>query len=310
MRAIVCHERLAASVPFGQRRPTARHMIAQLIERPQSKADMTASRHISPSGSGKRLMFPIFAEFGPVKLYSYGLMMALGFWIATQISSREFERRGGDADQFWRLALLSFVTALVTSHLWWWVGEAIAGRAGRVELLSGSGHVWFAGMIGGMVTGWWLARRRRLGVLQVLDSAALGLPLGHALGRIGCHLAGDGDWGRTTDVPWGVAYEKAIAGWPYEPGVVVHPTSLYETAAYTLVFGVLLLYRRRAEGGALLGACLVLTSIARFIIELWRLNPSVLGRLSEAQLVALALCAIGGWLWLKGSCATPSKAKP
>ena len=246
-------------------------------------------------------MFPILAEIGPVKLYSYGLMMAIGFWVATQIASRHFKSRGGDPELFWKLALISFVIALVTSHLWWWAREALAGRAGARELVSGAGHVWFAGLIGGLIAAWWLARRHRLSVLDLLDSATLAMPLGHALGRVGCHLAGDGDWGRVTDMSWGVAYPKAIAGWPHEPGVVVHPTSLYEAAAYTLVFGGLFVSRRSFGRGALLGASLVLTSIARFIIEFWRLNATVALGLSEAQIVAVVLCLLGATLWFRGS---------
>jgi len=243
-------------------------------------------------------MIPVFFEIGPVKLYSYGLMMALGFWIGAQIASKEYQRRGGNADLFWRLALLSFIAALLTSHLWWWAWEALNGRAGAAELFSGSGHVWFAGMIGGLVVGWWLTRRHKLDSKSVLDSAALGLPLGHGLGRIGCHLAGDGDWGKVTDVPWGVAYENAFVGWPHAPGVVVHPTPLYEAGAYGLIFVGLLISKKRFGPGGLLGACLVLTSIARFIIEFWRVNPEVLWGLSEAQMVALVLTAIGARLWL------------
>jgi phosphatidylglycerol:prolipoprotein diacylglycerol transferase len=245
-------------------------------------------------------MIPILAEFGPIKLYSYGLMMALGFWVGAQIGSREYARRGGDADEFWRLALYCFVGALATSHLWWWAREAAAGRAGRAELLSGSGHVWFAGLIGGLLTGWLLSRRRGLDPLTVLDGAALGTPLGHALGRIGCHLAGDGDWGQVTEAPWGVAYEKGIAGWTHPPGVTVHPTSLYEAAAYTLVCGALFALRKRSGRGMLFGSFLVLTSVARFAIEFWRVNPPVALGLSEAQWVAIALCIVGAFLWTVG----------
>jgi phosphatidylglycerol:prolipoprotein diacylglycerol transferase len=244
-------------------------------------------------------MFPVIARIGPITLYSYGLMMAVGFWVAAHLAGREYGRRGGDPERFWKLALYCFVAALVTSHLWWWIGAFRAGTADAGDLLSGSGHVWFAGLVGGLANGWWLARRLSMDRLQVLDSAALGIPIGHAFGRIGCHLAGDGDWGRVTDVPWGVAYEDAIIGWPHAEGVVVHPTPLYEASAYTLVFGLLWLYRRRAGAGALLGACLVLTSIARWTIENWRLNPIVALESTEAQLVSIVLFAVGAWLWLR-----------
>ena len=68
--------------------------------------------------------------------------------------------------------------------------------------------------------------------------------------------------------------------------MTVHPTSLYEAAAYTLVCGALFALRKRSGRGMLFGAFLVLTSVARFAIEFWRVNPSIALGLSEAQLVA------------------------
>ncbi len=244
-------------------------------------------------------MYPILAQIGPITLYAYGLMMAIGFWLATEVASREYARRGGDPSAFWRLALVAFLVALVTSHGYWWLREAAAGRAGVRELLSGAGHVWFAGMIGGLIAGWLLLRRRRMSTLDALDSAGLGLPLGHAIGRIGCHLAGDGDWGTITDVPWAVSYERGLAGWPHPPGVEVHPTPLYETIAYLIVFAALWTWRRRLDGGALLGTSLITTSVARFAIEFWRVTPVVAAGWTEAQWVALALVTIGAVLLIR-----------
>jgi phosphatidylglycerol:prolipoprotein diacylglycerol transferase len=68
----------------------------------------------------------------------------------------------------------------------------------------------------------------------------------------GCHVAGDGDWGTVTDMPWGVAYTKAIVGWadpstgvPYPPGVRVHPTPIYEFIEGVIVFGTLWSLRKK-----------------------------------------------------------------
>jgi phosphatidylglycerol:prolipoprotein diacylglycerol transferase len=133
-----------------------------------------------------------------------------------------------------------------------------------------------------------------------LDSVALGAPVGHALGRVGCHLAGDGDWGTVTAGPWGVAYENAFIGWPHPPGVRVHPTSLYEAACYLAIFALLWGVRRRLEDrpGALLALYLVLAAPARFAIETIRIDPEVLWGLTQAQLLSIALFAAGAvWLW-------------
>ena len=93
-----------------------------------------------------------------------------------------------------------------------------------------------------------------------------------------------------------MAYPNAIVGWNYPPGVYVHPTPLYETLAYTLVFAFLWSIRKRPHpDGTLFWWYLVLASSARFFIEFVRINPRIVAGLSEAQLISIALVAIGSW---------------
>src|SRR5262249_13803695 len=109
-------------------------------------------------------------------------------------------------------------------------------------------------------------------------------------------LAGDGDWGAETNLPWGMAYPNAIVGWAYAPGVRVHPTPLYEFFVYTLIFFVLhSMQRRHHADGTVFWWYLVLAPAARFLIEFVRINPGVLLGLTEAQWISLALIATGGW---------------
>jgi len=116
------------------------------------------------------------------------------------------------------------------------------------------------------------------------------------LRRLGCQLAGDGDWGRETTLPWGMAYPNAIVGWDYPPGVRVHPTPLYEFAAYTAVFLFLWSIRTRPlRDGTLFWLYLVLACGARFAIEFIRINPPFALGLTQAQVTSLALVAIGAW---------------
>ncbi len=136
------------------------------------------------------------------------------------------------------------------------------------------------------------------------------LVIGQALGRIGCHLSGDGDWGMPTTLPWGVQYPNAIVGWngntvlkldshnhlvsAFYPGVHVHPTPIYEAILYTLIF--LFLWSRRKETkvpGQLFYLYLMLAGAARFMVEFLRVNPRVFMGLSEAQLIAIVMMIIG-----------------
>ena len=93
-----------------------------------------------------------------------------------------------------------------------------------------------------------------------------------------------------------MAYPNAIVGWSYAPGVRVHPTPLYEFAAYTLVFAILWSIRKRQyRDGTIFWLYLILAPTARFLIEFVRINPPVFLGLSQAQLVSLGLVAIGSW---------------
>jgi phosphatidylglycerol:prolipoprotein diacylglycerol transferase len=243
-------------------------------------------------------MHPVLFELGPLTLYSYGLMVALGFWVGSWIAARETARRGGRSADAWRLCLWMLLGAFVASH-----GLAVLTQPGGPtwsSVFSGAGQVWYGALLGGLATAFVGARRMGMDRAAFLDSVALGAPVGHALGRVGCHLAGDGDWGTVTAGPWGVAYENAFIGWPHPPGVRVHPTSLYEAACYLAIFALLWGVRRRLEDrpGALLALYLVLAAPARFAIETIRIDPEVLWGLTQAQLLSIALFAAGAvWLW-------------
>ena len=131
------------------------------------------------------------------------------------------------------------------------------------------------------------------------DIAAPALALAYGVGRIGCHVAGDGDWGSVTDVPWGVAYTNAIIGWvdpstgiPYPPGTRVHPTPIYEFLQAVVVFVILWSLRKKNYApGTFAWLYLILAGFSRFVVEFWRINPPLGWGLSEAQWFSLALIA-------------------
>lgn len=244
-------------------------------------------------------MYPVLFSFGPITVYSFGVMMALGFYVAASLAVAEYKRRGGDPEQMWNFLLWVFLAGLVGSKVLS-VGADLGAffRNPIEQVMSGSGFVWYGGLLGGFAAAWPLSRRYKINFGTVLECTALGLPIGQAIGRLGCHVAGDGDWGVVTDVPWGVAYEKAIVGWPHAPGVLVHPTPLYEFAAYTAVFLFLYSIRKRDyPHGTLFCLYLVGASTARFLVEFIRVNPSIGFGLTQAQWIAIVLF-IGGVSWL------------
>lgn len=242
-------------------------------------------------------MYPVLFRIGPLTIYGYGLMMAIAFLTAAHLTGRELTRKGFDGDSASTLVFWAAIGGLVGARTLAILGDWRGFLEDPIHtMFSGAGFVWYGGFFGGVVAVSWSMRRLRLPWLMTVDCIAPGLALAHGIGRIGCQLAGDGDWGRETVLPWGMAYPNAIVGWHYPPGVRVHPTPLYELLAYVLIFLFLWSIRTRQHtDGALFWWYLILASAARFMVEFVRINPRIVFGLTEAQAISLALMAIGAW---------------
>ena len=150
--------------------------------------------------------------------------------------------------------------------------------------------------------------------MRVCDAAAPSLAIGYGIARVGCHLSGDGDYGLPVSqfmswVPWGTDYSKgtlppsiAFRGTDIAAkfgGVVPDNTLCHPTPMYELVFGIIifsLLWMNRAKfkaDGKLFGLYLILSGFARLMVEFIRLNPKLIGPLSEAQVISIGLILIG-----------------
>lgn len=233
--------------------------------------------------------------WGPFGLHLFGLMAGLALLVAGWISGLELRRRGMPADFAWTMVGWAAIAGFGGAKLWAVLQDPIALVHDPIgQIFSGSGFVWYGGLLGGTVGVSYAIVRQGLSWLRVVDCVAPALAIGQAIGRVGCQLAGDGDWGKVTDVPWGMTYPYAIVGWPYPDGVRVHPTPVYEMVAYVGVFALLWSMRKRPHpDGAIFYWYLLLGPFARFVIEFWRINPEVAFGLSAAQLFSLLLMAIG-----------------
>ena len=248
-----------------------------------------------------RTMYPILLQIGPLTVYSYGVMMALGFLSAGWVVGKGLERQGKDPAFASTLVLWAAVGGLLGARLLFIIERWHEFLANPLSLiLTGAGFTWYGGLIGGVIGVTLCIRRYGFSWLEIMDAVAPAIAVGHGIGRIGCHLAGDGDWGPPTTLPWGVAYTNAIIGWDYPPGVRVHPSALYETIAYLLVFAVLWGMRTTPRPvGSLFWGYLLLSSLARFVIEFVRINPPLAFGLSEAQMISLILMTIGAVMLMR-----------
>ncbi len=227
-------------------------------------------------------------------LQSFGLMMGLGFIVAGLLAARHLHELGRPVDFAYEIVFAALIGGVAGARLWW-VAENWSEAKGDVfgSLLGGAGLVWYGGAIGGAICVLALAARRRLVDLTTLDVAAAPLAAGYAIGRIGCQLAGDGDYGRDWDGPWAMSYPHGTV----PTTTPVHPTPVYETLAMGAVAVLLWRWRHRWRPGTLFAVYLVLAGLERFLVEFIRRNPDAALGLTQPQLLAAAM-VLGGGGWL------------
>jgi phosphatidylglycerol:prolipoprotein diacylglycerol transferase len=209
------------------------------------------------------------------------------------------------------IVALTVVAGIVGAKLWHVLDSPAEFRAdGWSVLWSTGGFAWFGGLLAGIIALWVQGRQAGLRGLRMLDLASPAAAVGYAIGRIGCLTSGDGDYGIPSNLPWAMGFPEGID--PTPPGVRVHPTPIYE-----LIVGLVIawwLWKRLAKSrptGEVVGEYLVLTGVARFLVEFIRRNPKILLGLSNAQLASLGSVAAGAILiWIAVRRGKPAPDEP
>jgi phosphatidylglycerol---prolipoprotein diacylglyceryl transferase len=233
-------------------------------------------------------------HIGPLTLQTFGLMFSLAFIAAGALVAKRLSELGKPVDWAYEISFAALAGGFIGARVYFmaqnWddVKDDFFG-----SVFSGEGLVWYGGAIGGAVAvvawAWW---RGFLG-LALLDLCAPALALGYAIGRVGCQLSGDGDYGTASDLPWAMSYPDGTVPTDQQ----VHPTPVYETLAMGLAAWVLWQLRDRLRPGMLFALYLVLAGMERFLVEFVRRNDEVVGGLTTPQLVSLGMMVVGA-LWL------------
>jgi len=175
-------------------------------------------------------------------------------------------------------------------------------------LISPYGFAWFGGLLAGFAAFVWVGRRQRIPLLTLLDVGSPAAALGYGIGRIGCFLSGDGDYGIPTSLPWGMSFPNGLVPTTQR----VHPTPIYELiVACAIAWFLWRMFDRQRNAlrnnplpaGSVFAAYLVLTGLARFLVEFIRINPRSFLGMSNAQAASLAslIAGIILWWWLAKS---------
>ncbi|MBS1798761.1 MAG: prolipoprotein diacylglyceryl transferase [Acidobacteria bacterium] len=266
-------------------------------------------------------MYP-YIDIGPVHLGTFGLLLWLAAVVGTIVLHKNFVRNGVDADALSVVAfvVIAGVVGAKTWHELQSVDElkaamrhiAAPGWGHPLDVLMGflhwfqAGFAWFGGMVAGIAMLMWQGRSarfkgslkgtqgERVGGLRMLDLAAPAAAIGYGVGRIGCLLSGDGDYGIKTTLPWGVHMKP--------DALVPTPDLVQPTPVYELLFSAALAWwlwqrgKKHLPVSVITGEYLVISGIGRFLVEFVRVNPKLYFGMSNAQAAALGSVVAGALL--------------
>ncbi len=262
-----------------------------------------------------------FLHLGPVTLPTFGLMVATAIGMAFFVLRADLRRRGitADAETLCSIPAIAGIAGAKLYHVLESPREFFSDP--WHGLASQFGFAWFGGLIAGLVAFVILARHYRIPLLELCDAASPAAALGYGIGRIGCLLSGDGDYGIPTSLPWGVSFPKGLV----PTAARVHPTPIYELVAAAVISWILwrmgaqenkfpagkparrdpslraagtgpALRMTSSQPGRVFAAYLILTGVARFGVEFIRINPRSFFGLTNAQVASVVSVIGSAWM--------------
>src|SRR6202051_3528598 len=243
-----------------------------------------------------------FLHLGPLTIPTFGLMVATALFVSAYVLQADFDRRrpqlekiegyAGKRDQGFLVIGIAGLVGLAGARLYHVLESPSEFFADPwPQLFSRFGFAWFGGFLGGFVALLFLARRLKIPVLVFMDICSPAACVGYAIGRIGCLLSGDGDYGMPTSLPWGMSFPNGVVPTTQR----VHPTPLYEFFIWLAIAAILWRMGKKylrdpmnMAKGEIFCMYLILTGIARFLIEFIRINPRSFFGMSNAQTASLA----------------------
>lgn len=245
---------------------------------------------------------PVIAQFGPLALRWYSLMIMLGVLVGTWTAAKLAERRGLVGDDVYSAALWVVGGGIVGARLAHVIDRFDFYRANPEKILAvheGGLAIW-GGLIAGGLAGWAFTRRYHIRLWAFADSVAHGTVLGLAIGRLGCIVNGDVA-GKPTGGDWGFVYTNphALLPRPEYFNVPTQPYPLYELAWDLALFALLFVIARRARfDGAVFLAASAIYAAGRFLLTFVREEEIFLFGLQQAQVISLVIIVVAAYLYL------------
>ncbi|WP_433943579.1 prolipoprotein diacylglyceryl transferase [Paenibacillus sp. SN-8-1] len=237
-------------------------------------------------------MYNELFKIGPVTIYGYGLMIAIGVLLAYQLVEYRGRKRQFNLSHVFSLTGWSLAGGFIGAKLLYWITQFqnIKSDPGILLNLS-NGFVVYGGIIGGIGAGLVYCRIKRINFLKHLDLFLPSVALAQGFGRIGCLLAGC-CYGEETHGWFGITFHHSELA---PNGVELIPTQIMESVfSFALCLVLILLSKRTQKDGLVAAAYLILYSLGRFVIEFYRgdIIRGQIGVLSTSQFIALMLVLV------------------
>jgi len=234
------------------------------------------------------------SHLGPIPVNWYGITLALGFLVGGWLVRRWAPKYQVPRESVEGVFLWIIVGSVIGARVYYVVQNdfrSYVHEPWRIVAVWEGGLAFFGGLFGGIIAGYLYTRRANLKFSRVADLFAPAIPIGAAIGRISCGLAGM-DYGTPTRLPWGVVYKNPNSYAPLD-GIPRHPDQFYELLGDLLIASVLIKLQVKLPAGGLFLLYLILFSLLRFFIFFVRGNvdPVAFG-LKNAQLTALAILMV------------------
>ncbi|MCL1911229.1 MAG: prolipoprotein diacylglyceryl transferase [Leptospirales bacterium] len=237
-------------------------------------------------------MYPIIFQYKALTIGGYGIMLGLAFYTAFLLLEREFKLKGINPELAYKLLLVIIPSAIIGAKLFHvidYFDEFLQDPLGM--LISGSGLTVYGGYIAAILASLFVIKKSKQNIPWICDLTAAPIALGYAIGRLGCHVAGDGCYGILAGNSFlGMSYPNGLAP-STEP---VYPTSLLESLVSFVIFAALMRLRKKElPHGLLFSLYILLNGTARFFVEFIRVNPKAALSLTQAQIIAMLFFITG-----------------
>lgn len=250
-------------------------------------------------------MHPDLFKIGPLTIHTYGVLVAAGFLLGLGLAVRQARKEGIPPEKVVDLGFYILLSALIGSRLFYILINASHYMKNPIDMFKiwEGGLVFYGGLLLAVPTVLWYVKKNALRAWSTVDLFAPSIAIAHALGRLGCFFSGCCYGKPAEGLPWSVTFTDpeslAIIGVP------LHPTQLYESLGELINFFILITLRKyKSFNGQLFLIYIILYSVLRFIVEIYRGDVSrgfIASQLSLSQGVSILmfLVAVAGFVILR-----------